>query len=329
MLKNNINFRYIVFSKAFFFIHIISQMSRIGHKYELIRQLGKGQFGAVCEAHCIRTHKQYAAKLEHQTVAFSTLKHEATILHHLNANKCTNIPYIYYYGQSSPYTTLVITFYEGSLENLRENMTLGEKIQWWNQMLKAFNTIHRAGIVHRDIKPPHFMKHPTKQEWHLIDFGLATSYIGPDQNHIEDVIKESIVGSPNYVSYFVHLGKDCVRRDDFISLIYVFWELLYGKLLNITFEDYSLYLKIHMATHEIPENERIAYMESFELTRIDHPYNDWLWQQKDWKRLYRWLDLCTEDKMKDFLYSVLMHAERLHFADKPNYESFEILIEDE
>ena len=304
-------------------------MNHIAHKYELVHRLGKGQFGAVCEVRCIRTQKTYAAKLEHQTVAFSTLKHEATILHHLNSNKCTNIPFIYYYGQAAPYISLVMTFYEGSLEKMRETMTLGEKIQWWNQMIQALNAIHRAGIVHRDIKPQHFMKHPTKQEWHLIDFGLATTYIRSDQTHVEDIMKESIVGSPNYVSYFVHLGKECVRRDDFISLIYVFWELLYKNFLNITFEDYPVFLNIHLINKDIPKNERNAYIESFEPTRIDHPYNDWLWQQKDWKRLYHFLDMCTEDKMKDVLYSVLMHAEKLHFTDKPNYESFEILIEDE
>lgn len=281
-------------------------MNIIAKKYVLTKRLGQGQFGAVCQASCLKTKKLYAVKLESKDVEFSLLKHEATILYHLSSQKCTHIPYIYFYGICNPYVCIVMTYYEGSLDIHKDQMDLEEKVIWWNQMLTAISKIHQTGIVHRDIKPQHFMKLAGKSEWHLIDFGLATSYM-IESRHVIETPKDSIIGTPNYVSYYVHLGKEHVRRDDFLSLLYIFIELFYENILLSGTDTFETYLR---------QNESTTCLEP---THIQYPYNQWLLKQKEWSRLYEILAPFEPTPIREAIYFYLTHAERLYFHAKPNY----------
>ena len=283
----------------------------IAQKYRLIRKMGQGQFGSVCEAQSVSGPKKYAVKLESMEVPHSILKHEATILFYLNSQKCSRIPFIYHYAPQSNYTCLVMSFYEGgSLTSLKKSMRLDDKIRWWNSSLNTLAKIHKAGIVHRDIKPDHFMRDGRKQ-WNLIDFGLATTFY-KDGLHIDQMAKVSIVGTPNYVSHYVHEGWDAVRRDDFLSLIYVFLELLFDN-----------YLGQYESAASPPPG-------TYPLTHIAHPYNQWLYGQKQFKRLYEWIQEkeIVREGLPDALISILFHAEHLAFQDTPNYKLYVIELED-
>lgn len=278
-------------------------MNVIAKKYQLVARLGNGQFGSVCKARSLKTGKPHAVKLESSEAPYPLLKHEATLLYYLNAQKCTHIPAIHYFGRTSPYTCLVMSYYEQSLEDQQKTMDMDDKIHWWNTMLSVLSKIHKAGIVHRDIKPAHFM-YDAHGEWHLIDFGLSTSYT-VDSQHISQTPKDSIVGSPAYVSLYVHEGNEPVRRDDFLSLIYVFWELLYGTL----WEPYTDPLR-----------------SDLDPTDIAHPFNIWLQRQKQWDRLYLLLE-GKKEILRDGMYALLIHASHLGFSDKPQYDQFLIEME--
>ncbi len=284
----------------------MSLLNIANNRYSIQKRIGQGNFGSVFKAACTNTNKPYAVKLEKEDSTFSSIKHEASILFYLNTQKCTHLPYIYYYGKQPPYNCLVMTYYEGSLEELGSGLTIHEKMKWWNTMLTTLERIHNAGIVHRDIKPPHFMRDSRNHEWNLIDFGMATSFL-KDSQHIEEVHKEHIVGSPNYVSFHVHEGKDVVPRDDFISLVYVFWELLYGTFLE----------EVSAEVAEVSVSQSTLLAKE----HISHPFNVWLKAQKSWERLYKLLqrqdDLCSE-----MIVGMLMHGQFLRFNDKPNYETF-------
>lgn len=282
----------------------------IAKKYKVLALVGKGQFGEVNKGSCLKTQKIIAIKMERKDAPYRMLKHEATVLNYLINEKCSiNIPKIFYYGSHGPYMCIVTSFFsEGSLDSLKNELTLNEKIKWWNTAVDILSHVHEAGIVHRDIKPHHFMRNEN-HDWFLIDFGLATTYLmeKDQEQHIEERDTDHIIGSPNYVSWFVHHGKDAVRRDDFLSLIYVLWELLHGSFLT----DLDTLPKIMC------------------ITSIHDEFNVWLRNQKEFDRLQRLLSLLPRQEdmkmmMNTFLMSLLTHAQHLSFKEKPIYLTFTV-----
>jgi serine/threonine protein kinase len=185
-------------------------------------------------------------------------------------------------------------FDNGNLKNNSKNMSINNKIDWWNQMMNTFQHIHNQGIVHRDLKPDHFMKQNNK--WYILDFGLSNTFLDSDNNHIDNSIKHDIVGTPKYTSINVHNGDECVCRDDFISLLYIFIDLLYDDFIN-----YDT-LNKNLVTNDIS---------------INSYFNQWLKQQKQWQKIN---DFQYENKYIQNIFKSLLHeARNLEFTDKPNY----------
>lgn len=265
-------------------------MTIIANKYEVVRKLGKGAFGIVCLAEHIYNKKKYAIKIERQD-EHNLLKHEASILHYLQSQKCVNIPFVYNYGVENEHIYLVLSYCtQGLLENNIDNI-----MEWWNINIQTIEKIHDAGIVHRDLKPDHIMKQDNK--WVIIDFGMACSYLDETNRHIEEKKDQTIVGSPNYVSYYVHDGFTPVRRDDILSLFYILWETIFGKIGNMyTFES------------------------SKSIVDIDHPYNRTLQERKSWNVLRSFLSESNE--FHKFINSIIEHLEQTEFSNRPLYSAF-------
>jgi casein kinase I family protein HRR25 len=59
-------------------------------------------------------------------------------------------------------------------------------------------------------------------ELFLIDFGLATFYINDDKLHVPNTMNDCITGTPKYVSPHIHDGCRPARRDDLLSLGYIY-----------------------------------------------------------------------------------------------------------
>ncbi len=203
----------------------------INHKYEIIEAIGNGNFGNVMKAVHKKTREPVAIKMESQSSPFKILKNETTILNYLYNEGCRNIPKVIWYGLYLDKTCLVMDIFESSLYDYLKTKSLPEEKvnKIIHQCIYIIETIHSKFVLHRDIKPHNFMIR--NGELYLIDFGFSTFYVNEDKEHLPLRTElESIIGSPKYASINIHNGVACSRRDDLISIGYMYIYLLYGEL---------------------------------------------------------------------------------------------------
>jgi serine/threonine protein kinase len=115
-------------------------------------------------------------------------------------------------------------------------------------MVGILGQIHKHQIIHRDIKPENFMI--KNGELHMIDFGIASA-VGDIAEINKEPDRDTIIGSPKYISYFIHQGYEPMYRDDLISVGYCFFYFVTGTLpwANINVKNADLqqaYTEIHI-----------------------------------------------------------------------------------
>jgi len=100
-----------------------------------------------------------------------------------------------------------------------------------SQIITILEHIHKRGILHRDIKLENFMLGlKDKDTIYLIDYGLSKSYLRNNEHVKKTINTNNIVGTIEYISPNVHEGMTPSRRDDLISLGYIFVHMLLGEL---------------------------------------------------------------------------------------------------
>lgn len=203
----------------------------INNKYRILNKIGNGQFGSVFKAVHKKTGVQVAIKFENLDSNIKLLQHETTILNYLRSEGLRQIPTVLWYGLYGENLCLVMTLFECSLLQYIKSRTLTlEKIfNIMRNSLSIVESIHKKGVIHRDIKPENIMiKDGTL---FFIDFGFSTFYINDKREHIRDERGHNeITGTPKWCSYYLHNGLSPSRRDDVISLSYIFLFMIYGSL---------------------------------------------------------------------------------------------------
>jgi eukaryotic-like serine/threonine-protein kinase len=147
--------------------------------YEIQSQLGAGGMGEVYRARDTRLDRTVAIKiLSSQLVASAELRarfeREARVISQLQH---PNVCVLHDVGREGPIEYLVMEFLEG--ESLADRLKKGplaaeELLRVATQIADALEKAHRAGVVHRDLKPGNVML--TKSGAKLLDFGLAKPF---------------------------------------------------------------------------------------------------------------------------------------------------------
>ena len=195
----------------------------IVNKYIINSKIGKGQFGKIYKGKYKKTNENIAVKFEDIDSEIKLLKHETTILNYLFNKGSKNTPYVYWYGIYKKYYGLIIPYYDCTLDYylIHNEISKNNIIKMISKMINILQTIHNIGVIHRDIKPQNFMI--KNEEIFLIDFGLSTIFVDEYLKHIEPKNDSSfIIGTPKFISLHIHNGKDASRRDDVISLMYLY-----------------------------------------------------------------------------------------------------------
>src|SRR5436305_8072366 len=150
--------------------------TRLG-PYEIVLPLGAGGMGEVYRARDINLGRFVAVKVlpdwfAHNDERRARLLREAQILATLNH---PYIAAIYGWEDSWGNPALVMELVEGkplTAHISRHGMVLPKALKYATQIAAGLEAAHRAGVIHRDLKPGNVMI-TTADNVKLLDFGLA------------------------------------------------------------------------------------------------------------------------------------------------------------
>jgi len=198
---------------------------REGGRYEALEVVGEGGMGVV--------YKVFDRQLQ-RTVALKFLKRlepedTARFLQEARAQaqvEHPNVCHIFEAGEAQGHPYLVMQFVDGpTLREARESLDLRTKVEVLLQTAEALHACHRAGIVHRDVKPGNVMLQKEDGGWHpyVMDFGVARDLDDVSRTHAH-----AIMGTPMYLSPEQALGR--ADRVDRRTDVYALGTLLYESL---------------------------------------------------------------------------------------------------
>src|SRR3954447_18925445 len=112
---------------------------------------------------------------------------------------------------------------------LRERgpLAVDEVIRIGQALLNALEAAHKAGVLHRDVKPSNVMVAPDGRVA-LTDFGIATSLDG-ERDGVDTTTSGVIVGSPAYMSPERARGEPPTPASDLWSLGATLWTAAEGR----------------------------------------------------------------------------------------------------
>jgi Tol biopolymer transport system component len=214
--------------------------------YEILSPLGAGGMGEVYRAKDTRLGREVAVKVlpEHLSAneeIRARFEREAKTVSSLNhPNICT----LFDVGREGPTDYLVMELIEGETlaDRLRKGPLPGaELLRLGVQIADALDRAHRAGVIHRDLKPGNIML--TRGGAKLMDFGLARaaglagqvgsgsrSPLTQSPTVAQALTTEgSIVGTYQYMAPEQLEGKEADVRSDIWALGCVLYEMATAK----------------------------------------------------------------------------------------------------
>lgn len=263
----------------------------IQNKYKILDFIGKGNFGSVFLGENIHNSgEKVAIKLEKKN-GISILKNETRVLEYLARNGCrTQIPQVFWFGLQEENHCLIMTYFVGkTIMDIHDKSVVN---QWMVSALGIMEKIHSYGVIHRDLKPAHFIFVEDKQKWILIDFGFSTFYL---EGFSEK--QEYIIGTPNYISLNIHNGMKYKPIDDIWSLLYIYIRYLYPELFSFSSNTKDNNYPTNYPTNHILNSENQIRKEKKEL-----------WNTFDFweKKIYNSLQILLDNTYKIPPYKLLI-----------------------
>ena len=229
--------------------------------YEITRIIAKGGVSTVFVAVQRSLGREVALKIlkKGDDAAHATrFMEEGRLLASLHHR---NVITVYDVGVTQYWYYIAMEYLQGgSLEDrIREGMPLNAALDLMEILLDCLDSLHKRGIVHRDVKPANvlFEEDGTPK---LTDFGIA-KHMSSDQDITMD---GTALGSPYYLSPEQASAKPLDGRSDIYSLGIVFYEMLTGEK-PYRGESHLETLMAH-ATEPLPKlpEEHASFQEMFE-----------------------------------------------------------------
>lgn len=204
-------------------------------RYRIERVLGKGAMGIVYEAFdprlgrrvaiktILKSHlddaaaKDYSMRFEREAQALGRLTHP-------------HIVQVHDFGQERDVAYLVMELVKGrdlkSYFDSNERFDVKETVRMICELCEALEFAHRAGIIHRDVKPGNVML-DGEMRVKLTDFGVARVR-DPDAATMTGAA--TMVGTPAYMSPEQISGRPVDGRTDVFASGVILYQLLTGEM---------------------------------------------------------------------------------------------------
>ncbi|MEM7349313.1 MAG: serine/threonine-protein kinase [Acidobacteriota bacterium] len=215
----------------------------IEERYRIIGLVGKGGMGEVYEAEIIATGERVAIK----TVLPSLLSSKKTLARfELECEHTQRISHpgvlriIEVFKTPRPRVTqpemvpcMVMEFLVG--ETLADRMVDGrwvgpdEAVSLTCQMAAALTAAHRAGVVHRDLKPDNVFLAPDGDKTRVVltDFGVARQSAAPSDDGL--TASNVLLGTPDYMAPEQLELEDAMPASDIYTMGLVIFEMIIGQ----------------------------------------------------------------------------------------------------
>ena len=202
----------------------------ISDRYRLDAQIGFGGMSTVYRAFDTTLERTVAVKLMHREIAHDAdqlerFRREARAVAQLSHPHVVNVIDA---GEEEDRPFIVLEYVEG--ETLKDRirrcgrLPVDESIAYAIEIARALSAAHRAGIVHRDIKPQNVLI-DEEGSAKVTDFGIARTLE-------EDGLTADgrVLGTTDYVSPEQALGHSVNGQSDIYSLGIVLYEMLTGDV---------------------------------------------------------------------------------------------------
>ena len=208
----------------------------LSNRYEILRPLGEGGMGKVYLAKDKRLGKQVVVKVPTMEAGDKDFKDRfLREIGSLARLEHAHIVPTMDWGEMDGIPFLVLRYLAGG--SLRDRITdvngyykpmpLEGLNQWLPQIASALDFIHSKKWVHRDLKPDNILFDEAGNPY-LADFGIAKALEGAPMG--VKTTMGAILGTPQYMSPEMHLGKGIGPKADQFGLAVLVYEALAGKI---------------------------------------------------------------------------------------------------
>ena len=215
-------------------------------RYTIEAVIGQGGMGCVYRAHDTRLDRRVALKVlladeraddTNRSEAKARLLREARLaaaLDHPNAVAIYDVGEV----DSTPFIAMELVAGRTVRDSIGDSaVPIKERIGWLLDMARALSAAHRAGLVHRDVKPENVMVRPDGRV-KVLDFGIARrASVAVDPSAptqapaLETLTAKGIqVGTPMYMAPEQIRGDRVDGRADQFAWGIVAYELLTGRV---------------------------------------------------------------------------------------------------
>jgi tetratricopeptide (TPR) repeat protein len=213
----------------------------LGHRYEVVRRIGRGGMGEVYEAFDLTLRERVALKVVRPALAgdrgvMDRFQREIQLSRRVtHPNVCRVFDLGRHRDGRRDVTFLTMELLEGETLEARiqraGRLTAEEALPLVGQMAEALDAAHGVGVVHRDFKPANVMLVPGREGGTravVTDFGLALS-LEPEADALVLSSGSLVVGTAAYMAPEQANGSEATPASDVYALGVVVYEMVTGQ----------------------------------------------------------------------------------------------------